>query len=113
MVEKKGIMEVLIGAAAGYLGFRAYSSATIAGSAVVMLTAIYLAYRFTDLETAWTTFSWFKDPARTLIIFGFVGFSVYAVAGGRLEQSLVTGLGTALVGSGAGIILYRFWNIGG
>lgn len=103
----------LASVAAAYAGYRVYSVSGLVAAVVVMLTVAWLTYRVSSGRRAWDTAAMLTNPVMASIVGFLLGFSYYSFQGSTLSESALLGAGTGLLGGVLGMLLFKYWNIGG
>ncbi len=112
-MENPALLLIAIGAAAGYAAYQVYPSAGAVPALVVMFTVAWLLYRLSSGKRAWNTAAMMTNPVMTAIMFFLVGFSYFTFRAESMQESLVLAAGAGLLGGALGMLLFKYWNIGG
>ena len=112
MAHNKTLGYTFITVLAAALGYFAYQRTDALSAVFVIFAATWIPYRFTSYEKTWDFLGYFLNPTMTAYIFLLIGTTYFIYKGHFLDISLNYGLGAALIGAAAGMLIYKYWNIG-
>ncbi|MFB6182819.1 MAG: hypothetical protein ABEI78_02015 [Candidatus Nanohaloarchaea archaeon] len=103
---------IFIAIFSGWIGFKAYQRSEIAGVLILIGAVSWILYQVSSIEGVWNLFSMMIDPFRMLFISAIIAISYFTWIGQPFKESIIFGVGIALLGSAIAMWLYKYWDMG-